>query len=335
MTLAHLNWFPVLYVLGEIQQRKENLDYRGEMLMTKGTLFYSYHDPVHQATCVAWSPYGEFLAFGEVGGRVHIYDVSTKEHSMTDQGDEHVTCASLDWSPDSTRILAGYQDGTTIVWKATTGEVDWIFKDHEGFTYVDWCPDGASIAYGGYEHNQVSIYIRDVLDGTIMALHSLPEQGSIASLAWSPYGKYLASGGSRGDVYIWSPSTNTLLSSYRQALTEDLNFVSALAWSSNERYLASGDTTGIVQVWDSQEQSQVSRYLGKGVNGVRWMPGDTVIASAGGRAISIWEAATARTIATYQDPFYEDDRYIVDMVDWSPDRTKIASVGGYAIVLTQ
>jgi WD40 repeat protein len=316
---------------------KREPDCKGGMFMAKGTLIYRHRDPVQLAACVcvAWSPDGEGLAVGEVESRIHVYNATTKHHSILYQGDVHGTCASLDWSPDSTRIVAGYQDGTTIVWNVTTGEADWTFQDHEGFTYVGWCPDGTSVAYAGYEQNQASIYLRDVRDGTIKALYSLPEQWPLVSLAWSPQGRYLAAGGSRGDVYIWSPSTNTLLLSYRQTLTEDFNDVTALAWSSNERYLASGDTAKIVQVWDRQEHRPVARFLGKAVDGVRWMPGDTAIASAGGRAISIWEAATARTLATYQDPFYEDDRYIVSRVEWSPDRTQMASVGGYAIVLPE
>ena len=98
--------------------------------MAKGTLIYQYRDPAQLAACISvvWSPDGERIAVGEVGGRIHIFHLSTTHHYILYPGNDLGGCASLDWSPDSTHLVAGYADGTVLVWRPATGEIDWTFR---------------------------------------------------------------------------------------------------------------------------------------------------------------------------------------------------------------
>jgi uncharacterized protein with WD repeat len=141
----------------------------------------------------------------------------------------------------------------------------------------------------------------------------------VSALAWSPDGRYLASGSWDHTVQVWDAKTGSQLFSYRHG-----DIVDALAWSPDGRYLASGSWDHTVEVWDMQSFSLVTIYTGHSdfVSTLAWSPDGRYLASGSwDHTVQVWDAHTKSLLFSYQ---YGE---IVDSVAWSPNGLFLA-VGG-------
>jgi WD40 repeat protein len=67
----------------------------------------------------------------------------------------------------------------------------------------------------------------------------------VRSAAWSPDGRFLASGSEDGAVRIWDAETGALL----RTLAGHTDWVLSAAWSPDGRFLASASSDGTVRIW--------------------------------------------------------------------------------------
>ncbi|MDE7226925.1 MAG: caspase family protein [Treponemataceae bacterium] len=151
----------------------------------------------------------------------------------------------------------------------------------------------------------------------------LGHSDSVYSVAWSPDGKYIASGSGDKSIKIWDAATGKEL----RTLEGHLKDVYSVAWSPDGKHIASGSDDHTAKIWDAASGKEV-RTLDHSshVNSVAWSPDGKYIASGSwDGSVKIWDAASGKELRALSG-HYND----VTAVAWSPDGKHIASGGGYS-----
>lgn len=167
---------------------------------------------------------------------------------------------------------------------------------------------------------------------------------TVTTVAWSPDGKYIASGGNDGTIHIWEATTGNRIYIYAGHLhmvdNQASATITALAWSPDGQRIAScgsyrPDPTKdqflpTVQVWEALSGKLIVTYPGHNprdpthsntTSAVSWSPDGKQIVSAGAfdNTAKIWNAQTGETVTIYVH------LSTVSQAQWSPDGTYIAT----------
>jgi WD40 repeat protein len=143
----------------------------------------------------------------------------------------------------------------------------------------------------------------------------------VNTVAWSPNGKFIASGSRDYTAKIWDVTTGENIFTY----TQHNNWVNTVAWSLDGKSIASGSADDTVQVWDATTGGSAIPYKGHtaSVQVLAWSPDGTLIASGSyDSTVQVWNP-TSGFIFVYKGHTAE-----VDALAWSPDGKLIASGGG-------
>lgn len=142
------------------------------------------------------------------------------------------------WSPDGELIAS-----SGMIYRAQTGESvarlvpSWILKK-EGA----WSPDGLTYAWG-MASDDSGIYLWDRESDELSALRGHAE--SVWSIAWSPDGKHLASGGIDKEVWVWDVAARAPIHKFKAG-----GIVTDVVWSPDGELLAAGGQRNGVMFWN-------------------------------------------------------------------------------------
>ena len=146
----------------------------------------------------------------------------------------------------------------------------------------------------------------------------LGHSGQVNSVAITPDGRTIASGGDDHTVVLWDMETR------RERLTLDHEApVYVLAFSPDGKTLATGGPDGIVRLWDVATGHELRRLAGatKGIRALSFAPDGKTLASAGwDGVISLWDPADGRMHHSLRG-----HTGVVNTLGFSPDGQTLAS----------
>lgn len=224
-----------------------------------------------------------WLAAASVSGPIFLFDSERggMEHSLPGHA---LGTMALDWHPNGQTLASCGQDGQARLWDAASGaqlvEVDagaaWVEQvawlpaqdnsrppllataagrilriwNEDGEMLQEFADHSSTIADMQWHapRNELALTSYGVL--TVLnpdqpdAVRELSWKGSSLVVAWSPDGKYIATGDQDSTVHFWITETGEDLQMWGYPTK-----VRELAWNHTSRYLATGGSASVV-IWD-------------------------------------------------------------------------------------
>lgn len=145
---------------------------------------------------------------------------------------------------------------------------------------------------------------------------------SVNSIAFSPDGKYLLSGGGDKTLKLWEVSTGREI----RSLTGHTGWVSSAAFSPDGKYIASGGLDDFIRFWDvasGREYKRIGGHIGS-ILSLAFSPDGKYVTAATDNIVKIYDVKTGKTIKTFKG--HTDS---VSSVAFSPDGKYVASGSGW------
>lgn len=278
-----------------------DLDRRHHALRLRG------HDA--EITAVAFSDDGRTLATSARDGKARVWDSMTGETQAVLQSSSN-WLNDVEYLADPQRLVTCSQRGCSVdIWDPARGyqRVGRLQEFTGSLPRLAVSPDGALLAVVSHwddgEHGAVHVYrTADWKRVWRRKAHGL----GAWSVAFSPDGQQLATGGTDQRVYIWDARTGE-----RNAIWKHSGWVTSLAFSPNGNQLAAGswpvnktlDTPVEVRVWHYPSGRLQHRLEGhsEAVFAVTFTPDAQLLVTGGGNgAVKLWDALTGEERTTIE-----------------------------------
>lgn len=282
---------------------------------------------------VAWSPNGELVA-AAAGNAVDLWDTqSWKPIRRLTGAPDRVRC--LAFSPGSTILAAGAEDGTALIWDLATGEeiarvgphgdaVTGLALRYDGQVLATASADGIAALWhptSGRELGRLQGHqgaVRTIAfspDGKVAITggddrtirfwdaatgaeaRSLPQPGVPLCLGYSPQGTYFAAASDDRLLRIWTRGERSDVLCALEGLAH------ALAFSPDDRQAAVAVDDGTVRLWDLAANREIYRLAGHelAVRGVAFRPdGRALVSGSDDRTLRVWNGGQGESLAGFR-----------------------------------
>lgn len=350
IALAHEKWGVTLWdaTSGSVQA-----DFLRDLVGTDG----------YQAWSTAFSPNGKHMLSSYQTGMVKLWDMATGEsiYTLFQAG------SILKVAFDSTgkRFVTTSQDGTAKIWDTETGqELLTLYGHKSGVVAAVFSPDDNYLA----TTNGAEVKVWDISStggGEWFDLYGHHNM-QVTSLAYSPDGRHLGTGGSDRQVVVWN--TESRAEEFVKFSTEkvqDIAFnpngtsfafvdgdnvvgwnlepkseilklsghtdrVTSVAYRPDGKQLATGSLDGTAQVWDglTGEMILTLKQDGTPINDVAYnTTGEYLAVGNRNGVVMVWEISTRQLIKEWTG-----HKGAVSSLAFSPDAKYLATTGDDGIV---
>lgn len=204
-------------------------------------------------TAIAWSADGRHFASAGQDGKVILWDIAARAPKHTMDGGaawvEHLAWNPLGGTRGCKHLLASAAGRKLRLWNEH-GEPAREYPDHiSTISSISWKPKTQELASAAYSN--LSFW----MPGSEKPLRRFEWKGSILTIAWSPNGKFVATGDQDATVHFRFEKTGKDLQMWGYPTK-----VRELAWSANSRYLATGGGTDVT-IWDCSSSPEGSKPI--------------------------------------------------------------------------
>jgi WD40 repeat protein len=275
---------------------------------------------------IAFSSDGKRLALG--GERLQVLDLATQKDVLPEFNGHDAHLRAAFFLAGGATLLTLGADSTVRFWDAATGREKWRFKTDPGDLSPTLSPDQRLLALGEW-NGHVSIWD---LQTCKRLLRWQAESGLLNTVAFSPDGKTLATGGYDKVIRLWEAATGTAIG---QLKAEGVNGISLVAFSPDGKLLASLDLVGshvggdggdFIRLWDVASGKEVGRLTGPEKEVTQFAfssDGRTLASVAYVPPIRLWDVATTEQRGALPVP--TDRAWRIAL---SPDGRWLVSDGG-------
>lgn len=211
---------------------------------------------------VAISPDGKLLASGSADTTVNIYNFQEDRKPILNLKGHKMDITSVAFSPDGKMLASASDDRNVKLWDVQTG-------------------------------NQIANFEHKISTGNSDEYSDV----SAKSVAFSPDGKYLASGGSDGNVILWDVESKQLVRYFN-----DYYWIWTIAFAPDGKTLASSGEGSAILIWNVENGKQMKKIAEDdyqdAIYSIAYSPdGNTIVSGGRTGRVMFWDVERAvRTI---------------------------------------